>query len=106
LNAAWLTPQAQQRFEELLPWYANRTLNGPERCEVESLLATSSECRAALNRVVVLARHTRRESLLQSTTYTLDLRAGLDKLMAMVHAHESGELTTLVQMPSGTPTGA
>jgi hypothetical protein len=86
VNPAALSPEAWQRFQELLPWYINGTLGVEERREVAQWLALSGACRAEQDDVMALARRVRSEQIKPSGD------AGLSRLMAMVHAHQSGKL--------------
>ncbi len=92
-----LPPDEWQRFQELLPWYANRTLGAAERREMDRWIAASAECRAELKEVMALAWQ------IQNETVTVDEKAGLDKLMAMVRAKETGKLVSLPRPAADAP---
>lgn len=91
MNLVALTPVARQRFLELLPWYVNGTLGTYDRHEMIRWLAKSAECRTELYDLMSLARRIRNQPLQR------DPRAGLDRLMAMVH--DTDKPLTLTRKP-------
>lgn len=100
-----LTPESQRSFLELLPWYVNGTLHDNERRSMEYCLETYPDCRTELEWMVGVAQQIRGESA------QLNEQAGLDRLMAMVRAQESGKLLILprslspVQLPTKQVSG-
>ncbi len=87
-----LTPESQQSFLELLPWYVNGTLDGNDRRSMEYCLATYPDCRSELEWMEGVANQVRGESI------QLNEQAGLDRLMSMVRAQESGKLLMLPRL--------
>ncbi len=94
-----LTPESQQSFLELLPWYVNGTLKSDDRRSMEYCLATYPDCRAELEWMDGVAQQVRGES------FPLNEQEGLDRLMSMVRAQESGKLLVLSR-PSAPLGGA
>ncbi len=60
-----MTPETRQEIEELLPFYANGTLDGDERAKVETALAEEADLRAELE-VLVALRETMQAEEMQS----------------------------------------
>jgi hypothetical protein len=100
VNRTTLAPDEWQRFQELLPWYANRTLGAAERREMDRWITASADCRAEFMEVMALAWQ------IQNEKVSVDERAGLDKLMAMVRARDAGKLLSLpASQPRELPRG-
>ncbi len=80
-----------EELRALLPWYVNGTLDSTTRRELERLLDQSSLLRSEL----VWLRLVRSQVQEAAPTEQRSPAAGLDTLMALIHAEQAGTVTPL-----------